>query len=154
MKSSHFRAALALLGASLLSACTTTAYPPVANGQLAKRAGVTQLSLAAGAPLYVGPFSRLNLKCGLISQARARITKAPENGTLRIVMRKSEAGYESDGPYAHCNDVKISGTTLHYQPRKGFVGADEFAFEVVFSDGEKRILPYEVLVRRNLPSSY
>ncbi|MCA0405409.1 MAG: hypothetical protein LCH39_04590 [Proteobacteria bacterium] len=140
--------ACATLGAGLLSACATpSAYPPVVNGQLAQRSGITRLSLAADAPLYVGPFSRLNAKCGLIGQARARITQAPENGTLRIIRRKSEAGFDADSPLAHCNDAKVPGTTVHYQPRKGFVGADAFTFEVVFPDGEKRVLPYEVILR-------
>lgn len=148
MKNLIRAAVLATAGGALLSACaTSTGYQPVVNGQHAKRSGVTRLSLSAGAPLYVGPFSRLNAKCGLVAHAKARITQAPENGTLRIIRRKGEAGFDADSPLAHCDDTKINGPTVHYQPRKDFIGADAFTFEVVFPDGEKRVLPYEVILR-------
>lgn len=137
---------LAALSASLLSACANVSHPPVI-GQNAKRSGTTSLTVSADSSFYIGPFSTLNKRCALIAQAKARILKAPAHGRLRMIMREGGSGYEAGSGFEHCNDVPVRGTTLHYRPHPAYTGPDDFIFEVVFANGEKRILPYDLIIR-------
>jgi hypothetical protein len=93
---------------------------------------------------HFGPFSSLNDDCSVRSNARARILQKPRNGSARAVTAHGVAAFSANNAFARCNGAPIIGTYVVYAPRPGFVGKDSFRFELVFEDGERRVLTPEL----------
>lgn len=86
----------------------------------------------------LGPFVSTSSRCRKTADSRAWIIEAPRYGRASIIKKRGEIAFGDGAAYAHCNDRPIAGTTVRYQPMRGFVGNDSFVFTVRFSDGEVR----------------
>ena len=87
-----------------------------------------------------GPFSSLNTNCSLKASAKVRVLKKPSHGTLKIARGAGDASFPADSPFAKCNAKSVKGTMVDYSPQKGYRGPDTFQFEIVFTNGERRIM--------------
>jgi hypothetical protein len=130
-----FSAALAAVAA----ACTPTPQmPPSENRSLLPRGGRVE-----GQTVYrsiLGPFASLNDDCSVRSFARVRIIEPPPNGRADVIVRSGVASFEANNLFARCNGAPVTAPFVVYTPRDGFTGQDRFRFEVLFADGERRVL--------------
>jgi hypothetical protein len=128
-------AILALAGAS---GCRPAKVPDQDRQLLPPRGGSFSGGEARG--VVLGPFSSLNDDCTLRSLARVRILQAPRNGTLQIGVRQGTASFGAENAFARCNGSPIRGTYAYYTPNPGYTGPEHFRIEVVFGNGERRVL--------------
>jgi hypothetical protein len=132
--------------AACAAACTPTPQTaPSDNRVLLPRAG----GRVGGETVYgavLGPFASLNDDCSVKSFARVRILQQPANGSAVVAVRRGTASFEANNLFARCNGAPVSAPFVVYTPRDGFVGRERFRFEVVFSDGERRILAPELSI--------
>jgi hypothetical protein len=142
LRTAAFAASLALA----LSACVPAGLtPPSDDRSLLPQRGRVAGELVFGSSL--GPFSSLNDDCTVQSHARVRILQPPQNGVARVALRRGVASFTANNSFARCNGSPITGTYVDYTPRDGFVGTDRFRIEIVFADGERRVLAPELTVR-------
>ena len=87
-----------------------------------------------------GPFSSLNINCSLKANAKVRVLKKPTYGRLTIGQGAGDASFPADSVFEKCNAKSVRGTMVSYWPKKGYRGPDTFQFEIVFTDGERRIM--------------
>ncbi len=145
MSKAFHRLLTGLLGLTCL-ACTPVAQtPPSDNRSLLPFGG--RVSGETVFSSRFGPFSSLNDDCSVQSHARVRILQQPANGVARVALRHGVAAFTANNAFARCNGAPITGTYVEYTPRAGFVGQDRMRFEIVFSDGERRVLSPEMNVR-------
>jgi hypothetical protein len=141
------RNANVLLIAISLSACVA-AGPPSDNQQLLPPRGGIVSGYSTSTGSLFGPFSSLNDDCTVRSHARVRILQQPANGVARVVTRPGQAAFAANNTFARCNGAPITGTFVDYTPKPGYVGPERFRFEIVFRDGERRVLTPEFTVQR------
>jgi hypothetical protein len=138
---------LAMSLALLAGACTPTARSvPSDERVLLSRAGGRVTGEAVFGAVF-GPFASLNDDCTVRSSARVRILRQPSNGTALVVVRRGVASFEANNLFARCNGAPVTAPFVVYTPRTGFVGEERFSVEIVFADGERRVLSPVVNVR-------
>jgi hypothetical protein len=146
---STLKQASALLLCLIMAACTSSGsqLAKLGESRQAKTAGTTEGWIEKNRWVAVGPFVTVNNDCSMSSRARVRILEQPTNGRAVVIMKRGEVGFKPDHRLANCNDKPIVGPMVQYTPKKGFIGTDRYVFEVLFKDGERRILPYVVTMR-------
>jgi hypothetical protein len=87
-----------------------------------------------------GPFLTMDANCKLVGVGNIRILKAPSHGTVRVVERTGTPLFAAGHRLERCNTRKHPGPTVFYRPKPGFVGEDTYTYEVVFRDGERRVI--------------
>jgi hypothetical protein len=137
----------AVLAALLLSACRPATAPDDDKVLLPARGGIVQGGAAKAVRL--GPFSGLNDDCSVQSYAAVRILQQPRNGTLAVVRSSGVATFAANNAFARCNGAPIRGTFVNYTPRAGYEGPETFRIEVIFADGERRLLTPVFTVSRD-----
>jgi hypothetical protein len=132
----------------LLAGCMASSNPPLPPGGLVlpTRGGEVIADAGAYGSLF-GPFSSLNKDCSVRSYAKVRVLKKPANGTIVIKKGTGNPAFGSDSAFASCNGRAIPGTMVDYKPRSDYSGVETFQFEVVFADGERRVLTPTLTVR-------
>jgi hypothetical protein len=141
------RNAFILLVSVSLGACVA-AGPPSDNQQLLPPRGGVVSGYSTSTGSLFGPFSSLNDDCTVQSHARVRILQQPANGVARVVTRRGPASFTADNTFARCNGTPITGTFVDYTPKPGFSGPERFRFEIVFRNGERRVLTPDFTVQR------
>jgi hypothetical protein len=131
-------ALFALLG---LSACAGMEERPMfGRGETAPINGTQKGRLRKDHWLEIGAYATINSKCRFVSVPRITVTRRPTHGQIKIFRQYGRGGYG----FEHCNDIDFNGLTLRYTPRPGFVGPDQFAYRVVFTNGEIRNIGMDV----------
>jgi hypothetical protein len=130
-----------------LAACVPAGQrvvPP--EGDALPRTGGTFSGVVTGGAL-MGPFSSLNDDCSVSSHARIRILEQPSNGSVRVRIASGDAAFPAGSRYAKCNSQKVRGPFVDYTAKPGYAGPERFSFEVIFRNGERRVLSPELIVR-------
>jgi len=111
-----------------------------AEGELLSGAASDSVAttVSSGGLVFLGPFSGIDGRCRKTSDAQAWIVEKPRYGRASAIKRRGEIAYGPQERLAYCNDRPIVGTTIRYQPARGFVGDDTFVFVLRFRDGEVR----------------
>ena len=130
-----------------LGACVA-AGPPSDNQRLLPPRGGSVSGYSTSTGSLFGPFSSLNDDCTVQSHARVRILQQPTHGVARVVTRPGQAAFAADNTFARCNGTSITGTFVDYTPKPGYVGPERFRFEIVFRNGERRVLAPDFTVRQ------
>jgi hypothetical protein len=146
MRVSARNSTVLLIGVSL-GACVA-AGPPSDNQQLLPPRGGVVSGYSTSTGSLFGPFSSLNDDCTVQSHARVRILQMPANGVARVVTRTGQASFAASNAFARCNGTPITGTFVDYTPKPGYAGPERFRFEIVFRNGERRVLTPEFTVQR------
>jgi hypothetical protein len=94
-----------------------------------------------------GPFARLNDDCSVRAFARVRILEQPRNGRAVVVLEDGVASFSANNAFARCNGSPLRAPIVSYTPREGFTGIDRFRFEIIFPNGERRVLSPELTVK-------
>jgi hypothetical protein len=123
---------------AVLGACTP-ATTPNDNRQLLPARGGRVTGGEAERAVF-GPFASLNDDCSVRALASVRIVQPPRNGVARVVLRQGQAAFTANNAFARCNGATIRGVFVDYTPNPGYAGPEAFRFEVVFADGERRVL--------------
>lgn len=132
--------------AMALAGCNTTSGGPgKLNGE---RSEVVDSDLIPGHHLTYGPFARVDDKCRVIGQARARVTQRPAHGTAEIGVKKGEIVFGDEARLSRCNNQPARATTITYRSVPDHYGEDQFRFRLVFPDGETRDVTVNVHRRR------
>jgi hypothetical protein len=128
----------ALCATVLAVGCTPASAPDDSRQLLPPRGGAV-----SGGParmVRLGPFSGLNDDCSTQSYAGVRILQRPRHGELRVARGQGVATFSANNAFARCNGAPIRGTYAIYTANPGYQGPDSFRIEVVFADGERRVL--------------
>jgi hypothetical protein len=118
---------------------SNSALLPSEGMVLPRRGGEVVANVSAGGSLF-GPFSSLNKNCSVRANARVKVLKQPAHGTIKVKQGAGNPAFAAESAFAQCNGKRIGGTMVDYTPRSGYSGPDTFQFEVVFADGERRVL--------------
>ncbi|MGL4636008.1 MAG: hypothetical protein ACRCWF_08510 [Beijerinckiaceae bacterium] len=122
----------------LLAGCAGTTGPDGPR-DLPRGSGEVVANASVNGSLF-GPFSTLNENCFVRANARVRVLVQPANGTIKIRKGTGEPAFPADSPLARCNGKKVGGIIVDYTPKRGYTGPENFEFEVVFVNGERRVL--------------
>jgi hypothetical protein len=136
------------LSSIMLAGCVASNNPPLPQGGLVlpRRGGEVIADASVYGSLF-GPFSSLNRDCSVRSYAKVRVLKKPANGVIVIKKGTGNPAFAADSAFAHCNGKSTLGTIVDYTPRSGYSGVETFQFEIVFADGERRVLTPSLTVR-------
>jgi hypothetical protein len=146
MKLLRHNSAILLVSVSL-GACVA-AGPSSDNTQLLPPLGGVVSGYSTSKGSLFGPFSSLNDDCTVQSHARVRILQKPAHGEARVVTRQGQAAFAASNAFARCNGTPITGTFVDYTPKPGYAGPERFRFEIIFRNGERRMLTPEFTVQR------
>jgi hypothetical protein len=132
----------------LLAGCVASTNLPLPPGGLVlpTRGGEVIADAGVHGSLF-GPFSSLNRDCSVRAYAKIRVLNKPANGTIVIKRGVGNPAFGADSVFARCNGKSIPGTMVNYKPRTGYSGVETFQFEVIFADGERRVLTPSLTVR-------
>jgi hypothetical protein len=96
----------------------------------------TQLDIVSKATMPSGVSSKvlfvtnLNPDCALIDIPVVRLVQPPAHGNLEIVQAEDFPTYQGNNPRTICNTMRVKGVRVAYKSSAGYVGGDEFAYEV------------------------
>jgi hypothetical protein len=131
----------------LLAGCSAgnrALIPP--EGQVLPRGDGAIVAYANRNGSLLGPFSTLNDDCSVRSFARVRVLQYPANGTIKVRRGVGDPAFPATSALAACNGRKVAGIVVDYTPRKDYSGPEMFQFEVIFADGERRVLSPKLIV--------
>jgi hypothetical protein len=125
----------------VLAGCTAANSALISpEGQVLPRGDGLVVAYASGTGSLLGPFSTLRDDCSAQSFARIRVLQSPANGSLKVRRGFGNPAFPETSALARCNGKKVAGTLVDYTPRKGYIGPEMFQFEVIFDNGERRVL--------------
>jgi hypothetical protein len=87
-----------------------------------------------------GPFLTVDGSCKLIASGKIRILSEPRHGTVRVTRHTGSPLFSPGHRLEHCNTSRHTGEGVFYRPNRGFIGEDSYTYEVLFRDGERRVI--------------
>jgi len=127
----------AILAVSVSTGCFAVELPI-----LDRPATVTE-----GARTQIYWSNNINPDCTPLGKVVVRIIKKPLNGNIEILDGEGYTSFKSDNQRFKCNEKPLPGKAIFYEPKPGFVGADQAELEYFLSNGVTRKLRMKITVK-------
>jgi hypothetical protein len=101
----------------------------------------------SGSKQCIGFFHALHPDCTSSGDVVARVTKAPEHGTVETTPTMHFPNYPKESIRSKCNQHRVKGMQINYKSAEKYVGDDAFDLLVLFPAGVAWEIHYEVSVR-------
>jgi hypothetical protein len=136
----------------LLASCVIATVPPpsaVSHFAPPPPSGVISSTKGAlsGQKQQMAVFYSLNPDCSNHARPNISITKQPTNGTVLLEDSMGYPNFPKENIRSVCNARKVPVLSIAYVSNPGFVGNDNFNFELIDSNGNLKKYSNSVSVR-------
>jgi hypothetical protein len=88
------------------------------------------LSMPSGTTQTIAFLTNLRPDCSVIVVPLGRVVQDPDHGRITVATIEDFPVYSARSPLAKCDSTRTKGLRLSYSPDPGYVGGDQFRFDV------------------------
>ena len=105
------------------------------------------LTAISGKPLKLNFSNTTNPDCSSDREPEVRLTQAPAHGRVTIAKARDFPTFARQNLRYACNARRVAGTRTVYVSRRGYIGTDSVAIEIIFASGNTARRSYSINVR-------
>ncbi len=91
--------------------------------------------------------TNINPDCSPMGETVVRITKPAKKGKIEVEDGEGHTAFKPDVQRYKCNEKRLPGKSVYYEPTSGFIGVDQAELEYFLANGMTRKVRFKITVK-------